>query len=241
MLAVWLGVVLVLLGGCGKVQPPLTVYAGKGLSFPMEEIKLQFEQREGVQVNILYAGSDTLLTTLRTTGKGDVFIPGAASYIKDAGGMVTSDQPVASHVPAFVARPGKLQTYADLLQPGVRIAVGNKDMAAVGRIAESILKHAPPEQSFRNNVVVSASTVNELLRLVKEGEVDAALVWADMLQWQEAEGLTAIAVPPAINQPKEIHVATLASSLTPVMARRFADFVATEGKVIFERYGFGKS
>lgn len=231
---------LVFLVSCGRQPDILVVYAGDGMKYPIEEIRQNFEQREGIAVNIVYAGSETLLSTIQKTHKGDVFIPGSSSYIKDAGPLITSDQYVALHVPAFAVRAGKLKNYTDLLTPGVRIAVGNKDMAAIGRIAEAILKDAASEQSFRHNIVVTGSTVNELLKLVASGDVDAALVWADMLQWEDAKGLSLVDIPLALNKSKEIRVCTLSTSLAPDQAARFAAYVAGEGRAIFERHGFGK-
>ncbi|MDD5613387.1 MAG: substrate-binding domain-containing protein, partial [Gallionella sp.] len=207
---------------------------------PLEEIKQVYEKRSGIGLNVIYAGSDTLLSTLKTTGKGDVFIPGSSSYLTEAGSLITSDQFVAMHTPVFAVHGDKLKTYADLLKLGVRIAVGNKDMAAIGRLSDAVLKEAPAELNFSRNIVVSASTVNELLKLVAAGEVDAALLWGDMLQWEDAKGLTAIALPPEFHQVKEIRVATLSSSLAPRDARDFADFVASEGRAVFEKHGFGR-
>lgn len=238
-----LGVIFALLGGCSQETEPLVVYAGKGLKNAMEEVKQSFELQDGTTVSIIYAGSDTLLTTLQNTHKGDILIPGSSSYIKKAGELVTADHFVAHHVPGFAVRADtskNLRTYTDLLVPGVRIAVGNKNMCAIGRVGESILNDCESISSFRNNIVVTGSTVNELLRLLINKEVDAALIWSDMLQWPEATELQHIPLPDDINKPKEIWVAVLSTSTDPERASRFADFVASEGKAIFIKHGFGK-
>ena len=237
-----LGVILTFGGGCSQKVEPLVVYAGKGLKNAMEEVKRSFEQQGGFPITIIYAGSDTLLTTLQKTRRGDVFIPGSLSYVKRAGELATTDQFVAYHTPTFAVRENiskKLTTYSDLLVPGVRIAVGNKDMCAIGRIGETILSASTLQQSFRPNIVITGSTVNELLQLVVDGEVDAALIWSDMLRWPEARELIPIALPDDINKPKEIRVAVLSTTTSPDRAIRFADFVATEGREIFAKHGFG--
>ncbi len=235
--------ILAFAAGCSRQPEPLVVYAGKGLKHAVDEIKQGFEQQHGIPLAIIYAGSNTLLTTLQKTRKGDVFIPGSPIYLKEAGELVTSDQHVAHHIPAFAARSDgsrQLQGYGDLLTPGVRIAVGNKDMNAIGRIAEAILDASPAQDSFRPNIVITASTVNELLQLVAEGEVDAALVWQDMLQWESAKGLVQIDIPDAVNKPKGIRVGLLSTSLEPERARRFVDYVTTRGREIFKKHGFVK-
>lgn len=136
-LAVPLAIIFGLLAACDHSSESLIVYSGKGLKYPMEEIKSNFEKREGVQLLINYAGSQTLLDTIRKTHKGDVYIPGASTYIKEAGELVVHSDTVASHIPIFAINNKKsssLQSYADLLKPGVKIAIGNKDMAAMGAV-----------------------------------------------------------------------------------------------------------
>jgi len=240
---VLIGLFLSCLASCSQQSEPLVIYAGKGLKQAMEELKQSFEQQDGRSVSIIYAGSDTLLTTLKNTQKGDVFIPGSLSYIKRAGGLVTNHRFVAHHIPAFAVHANtstNLSSYADLLVPGVRIAVGNKNMCAIGRVGEAILNDCESHKSFRHNIVVTGSTVNELIQLLINQEVDAALIWKDMLEWPEAKNLQYIALPEDVNKTKEIWVAELATSTDPKRAKRFADFVATEGQRIFIKHGFGK-
>lgn len=245
MLLIVLGGILSFSSGCSQEEEPLIVYAGKGLKNAMDEIKQSFEQQVGIPVSIIYAGSNSLLTTLKNTRKGDVFIPGSQSYIKKAGKLANASQYVAHHVPAFIVQadsPKALRTYTDLLAPGVRIAVGNKDMCAIGKVGEAILSEAAPQQTFRSNIVITGSTVNELLNLVVDKEVDAALVWADMLEWKKAKDLVLIVIPDNINKYKEIRVSTLSVSTQPKQALLFANFVATatEGRAIFLKHGFSE-
>jgi len=231
-------------GGCSRsgIDHPLVVYSGKGLSNAMEEAKTAFQQRHKIPVTIIYAGSDTLLSTIQRTRRGDIFIPGSATYIQRAGDLIRSDKYVADHIPAFIVRadnPKNLQTFADLLADGVKLAVGNKDMCAIGRVAEKIIAASDQQAAFRKNIVITGSTVNELLQLVNDREVDAALAWTDMLKWPGAAGLRGVAIPEAINSPKEIRVTVLAFSTDAQRAALFADFLTTEGKAIFTRHGFG--
>lgn len=113
-------------------------------------------------------------------------------------------------------------------------------MCAIGRVGEAILKDSEPEKNFRSNIVVKGSTVNELLNLVRDEEVDAALAWDDMRKWDSAKKLGHIVIPAKMNKIKEIRVATLSTSTNPKQAARFAKFVATEGRSIFLKHGFGK-
>lgn len=236
-----LGASLALNTGCHRDKSPLIVYAGKGIKSAMEEIQRTFEDRHKIPLSIIYAGSNSLLTTIKKSNKGDIFIPGSASYINEIPEQVTTSYHVANHIPVFIVRADntkQLQSFTDLMQKGLEIAVGNKDMCAIGKVAETIISASDQKAVLRQNIVITASTVNELLSLVINREVDAALVWGDMLQWPEAAELQLVAIPEAINSPKEIRVAILKHTSNAKQAALFAEFVATEGKVIFANQGF---
>ncbi|MDP2105630.1 MAG: extracellular solute-binding protein, partial [Desulfobulbaceae bacterium] len=234
-----LGVWLALGVGCSRDERPLVVYVGKGLDFPMEEVKQVFEkQHQENPLTIIYGGSETLLSTIQKTRKGDLFIPGSAGYISSAGDLVKEDRYVADHLPVFAVRadnPKNLQTFSDLLADGVKLAVGNKDMCAIGQVAEAIINASDRQAAFRDNIVITGTTVNELIKLVADGEVDAALVWADMLQWPEGKGLRRVEIPSAINTVEEIRIAVMTTSASPQSAALFANFLVTEGQAIFAR------
>ena len=207
----------------------------------MEEISISFENQHDIPLNIIYAGSDTLLTTFQKTKKGDIFIPGSTIYIKNLQGQATTNYHIADHIPSFIVRSDnnkQLQTYTDLTMKGVKIAIGNKDMCAIGKVAEKIISESKQQESFKHNIVVTGSTVNELLSLVTKGEVDAALIWEDMLHWPEAQGLKLITIPESINSPKKIHLAVLATTTAPKQAAIFTEFMKTQGRIIFAKHGF---
>lgn len=234
---------ILMTGGCGKQEKKLTVYCGEGLKRVMEEVKGAFERTYDVRVHMVYSGSETLLRTMKKTRKGDVYIPGSVNFISDSGELVLKHQYVAEHIPVFAIRkdnPKVIQSFSDLLKPGLKLAVGNKDMCAIGRVADSIIKGSNREQEFTKNIAITSSTVNELFDLVLQGDVDASLIWTDMLTWPEALDLQRIEIPEEINKPKEIHVAVLSTAAEKKTAVLFADFVATEGKSFFRTHGFGE-
>jgi len=237
------GICAVYTAGCVKPHGPLIVYSGKGLKHAVEEIKTAFQHKHNLEISIVYAGSDTLLSTINRTKKGDVFIPGSLSYIKKAGDIIAYDKYVARHVPVFAVRadnPGKISTFNDLLAPGIKLAVGNKDMCAIGKVAYDMVSDPDNNAGFAKNIVITGTTVNELLDLVIRKEVDASLVWADMLTWPEARGLEIIEIPSSMNRIKDIHVAVLETTTDRRHAILFADFVAGEGREIFKKHGFGE-
>lgn len=233
-----------ILTGCDRKDQKIVVFSGKGLLKPMEEIRLGFENKyKDIQVTIIYGGSETLLETIKKTSKGDIYIPGSASHILDAGNLVMNHQYVAQHKPVFCVRKDnshKIRSLEDLLKPGIKIAIGNKEMCAIGKISEDIFDASPRRNDFINNVAIAATTVNELLDLVLNGEVDAAVIWTEMRLWPEARDLLMIEIPSDINRAEEIHIAVLATTKSKTNAALFSDFVAKESQSIFIKHGFGE-
>ena len=242
LLIVITGAYVSFLSGCDKGEKSLIVYSGKGLKNAVEDVKQAFEQKHKIKLYIIYAGSYNLLETIQKTKKGDIYIPGSLAPVKKAGDLVAHSQSIAAHVLAFAVRmdnPKNIQSYNDLSRAGINIAVGNKDMCAAGKVAEKIMKGSK-DIEFKKNITITGSTVNELLDLVVQKEVDASLVWIDMLIWPEAGVLKLVELPPAINKIQTIPVAVLTTTTDRKSADLFADFMATEGKLIFTKHGFGK-
>ena len=67
LLFLLLGFSLAIIPGCNQEQSTLVVYAGKGLKKSIEEIRQSFENRYKIPVAVIYAGSNTLLTTIQKT------------------------------------------------------------------------------------------------------------------------------------------------------------------------------
>jgi len=242
---VWIAIFLIsiVVGGCAEKPERLFVYSGKALKKPMEDIRVAFEQKYHIKPEIIYAGSVTCLNTIRQTEKGDVFIPGSVLVIKETGTLVDNHQHVALHVPVIAVHkdnPKNIHTLNDLAAPGVRLAIGNAKMCSMGRVAESILEKSNLKDQLTQNIVIKTSTGVEIADLILKKEVHAGIVWRDLLTRLEYQDLRRVEISSALNAIQEIHIAVLTISQNKNAAQLFADFVASEGKVIFKKHGFGE-
>nr|MDA3835403.1 substrate-binding domain-containing protein [Spirochaetales bacterium] len=230
-------------GGCTEKQERLFVYSGKGLKKPMEDIRVAFEHKYHIKPEIIYAGCITCLNTIRQTKKGDVFISGSVLVIKEAGALVDNHQYVALHVPVIGVHkdnPKNINTVNDLAATGVRLAIGNAKMCSMGRVAESILKKTDLKDQLIQNIVIKTSTGVEIADLLIQKEIHAGILWQDLLVRPEYQDIRSIEIPSALNAIQEIHIAVLTISQDKDSAQLFADFVASEGKAIFKKHGFGE-
>ncbi|HOP39622.1 MAG TPA: molybdate ABC transporter substrate-binding protein [Geobacteraceae bacterium] len=226
---------------------PLTVYSGAGLMKPMDELKAGFEARYKIPVRLIYGGSGELFGMIATRKAGDVFIPGAEKYVKDATkkGMARAEgqRSVCYHVPIILVpagNPGNVQSLQDLARPGVRVALADAKAAAIGKVANAILKKNSLMEQVSGNVVVRPSTTNQLLIYTATRQVDACIAWEDQATWGEAKGKVQIVrIPAAQNAIKTIPSAVVTYSKQADKAQMFVDYIASpEGKTLWQKWGF---
>ena len=227
----------------GFAKDMLLVYSGAGMRKPMDKIGVAFEKKYGAAVNYNYAGSNTLLSQIELTKRGDIYMPGATMYINKARekGFVDYEKPIAYHIPVIAVpegNPGKIRDLKDLTKPGVKIIFGDPKAAACGKIASKILKKNKMYNEVWGNVVATAGTVNELVVYICMGQTDASIIWkASLLGTEDKTDI--IEISKKQNCIKVIPIGRLTFSENKETAKKFVDFVASdEGKEIFEKCGF---
>jgi molybdate transport system substrate-binding protein len=227
----------------GFAKDMLLVYSGAGMRKPMDKIGVAFEKKYGVAVNYNYAGSNTLLSQIELTKRGDVYMPGATMYIDKAKekGFVDYERPVAYHIPVIAVpegNPVKIKGPTDLTKPGVKIILGDPKAAACGKIAKKILKKNKIYDAVQKNIVAHTATVNELVVYLCMRQTDASIIWkASLLGTEDKTDI--VEIPKKQNCIKVIPIGRLTFAENKEMAKKFVDFVvSSEGKGIFGECGF---
>ena len=227
----------------GCAQDMLLVYSGAGMRKPMDKIGTAFEKKYDVAVNYNYAGSNTLLSQIDLTKKGDVYIPGATMYIDKAKekGFVDYEQPVAYHIPVIAVpkgNPAKITRLEDLTKPKVKIIFGDPKAAAIGKLGNKILKKNKIYKAVQKNIIATSGTVNELVIYISMNQADASIIWRSSLLGTENK-INIVEIPKKQNCIKIIPIGRLTFSKNKEMAKSFVNFVASsEGKSIFQECGF---
>lgn len=220
----------------------LLVYCGAGMRKPMDEIGLLFEEKYGISVNYNYAGSNTLLSQMELTQKGDIYMPGATYYFDVAKekGFTDYEQLIAYHMPVIAVpkgNPANITSLDDLAKPGVKVILGDPKAAAIGNLGNKILEKNGIYEDVENNIIARGATVNELVIYVSMNQADASIIWEDLVV--NSEKIETVAIPSEQNIIKIIPIGTLTFSEKNDAAKTFVDFVASsEGKTIFEKHGF---
>jgi len=246
-LAALLAVALSLGIGCGeRAGGParLHLYCGAGLRDAVADIAEAFTESTGVLVEADYAGSEVLLSRLKLSARGDVYMPGDEHYVELARqeGLVASSRPACYFVPVILVRKGNpkgIRTLRDLLHPDVALALGDAQACAIGRQTQMVLsKNGIAAEDVDKRVVFRSLTVNELALHLEVGKADATVVW-DAIAAQYAEDTEVVVIPAEENVVSTVPVAVLTTSGQPELARRFADFAAgPQGQAVFRRHHY---
>ena len=239
----------------GPGKKKLIVHCAAGLRVPVEEIATAYEQRYGVTIELQFAGSNTLLNQLQVNkfAEGDLYLAADDFYTDKAvaEGLAAETIPIAHQRPVIAIRKGtdnSIRTITDLLQPGIAVAVGNPDQAAIGKTVRKQLEKVELEgtnlwQQLEKRVTadgVFKPTVNEIANDVKIGAVDAAIVWDSTVAMPKyKEDLIAVPVPELDVDPNLVSIAVLNSATDPTAALKFARFLTArdQGLKTFKKYG----
>ena len=221
----------------------LFMYCAAGMRYPMEEIVAQYKKEYGVDVQLQYGGSNTLLNQLDVSATGDLYLAGDDSYVRlaEQKELTAESFPLASMRPVLIVprdNPKNITTADDLLREDVKVALGDPGAAAVGRKTRSLLSATGHWVRLEPKVTVFKPTVNDVANAVTLGSVDVGIVW-DSTAHQYGD-LRALRVPELDAGTATVEVAIVQNSKQPTAALHFARYVAARdrGLQIFAKHGF---
>lgn len=246
---------VLLLAGCRQQaappeappQPSLMLYCGAGLRWPVAELAEMFSNRHDVRIECDYAGSELLLSRIKLTHQGDLYLPGEVYYVEqaEAEGLVAEKTTVCYFVPVILVQKGNpkgIQTLQDLLQAGLKVGLGDIQACAIGRNCEQIFQRTGiSEKEMADHVAFRSLTVNELGTNVAVGALDAAIVW-DAVAANFADKTETVPIPAGQNVVSTVAIGVLRSSRQLDLARQFVALLTSpEGQAVFAKHHYTTS
>jgi len=220
----------------------LLLYCGAGIRPAAAELAEEFGRQHDATVECDYAGSEVLISRIKLSKQGDLYMPGDVYYVEQAEeeGLVTSKKTACYFVPVILVKKGNpknIRSLTDLARPGMKIGLGDPNACAIGRKCSKIFaKNKISEEDL--NVAFRSLTVNELGNHVKLGMLDAAIVW-DAVAAYFAGQAEVVPIPRDQNVISTVAVGVLNCSEHPGLSGQFVDFIASEqGKAIFQKHHF---
>lgn len=222
-------------GGTGSDERTLLVFAASSLDETLPGLVELFEaERPGVEVAVVFGGSQLLATQVEEGAPADVLLSADRLQAErlDAGGIAARLLPFATNVlVGVVPEESRVASIEALAEPGLRIAVGASDVP-VGALTRSALALLDPEiaMGIRGNVVTEDPNVRVVLSRVELGEVDGAFVYETDAARGRAFGggvLRVIPLPEAL-PPNEYVAVALDGASAGGDADAFLNFLAGE-------------
>ncbi|MBT3194045.1 MAG: solute-binding protein [Verrucomicrobia bacterium] len=234
---------LLLFAGCGVRQTPLvTLYAGAGLRPAVESIRVVFEARTGIALEVDYAGSGVILARVQDDPLADLFLPGDAWYVERLqalNGSVVETVSVARLIPVLAVAPGNpkcIRGLRDLSRPDVTAALGHPKACQIGRTARGMLGRVGLDWDAVADK--ESLTVNELVTWVKMNDVDVALVW-DSTARAVGDSVDLVPVSLQAGEISPVTCALLSTSRDRSVAQSFMHFMAgEEGQRLLRENGY---
>ena len=207
----------------------------------------EFEQREGCQVDVVYAGCGTLVGKMQTGDQGlpDLFVTCDASYLDKAqnalGSPFGADVKLTSTPIVMLVdkgNPQSIQKLEDLTKDGLKIGTTDPAASTLGDISHQLIKATGKFPQVEKNIVMMADTAHILIQSMEAGgKLDVVLVYEANIQHLEDRF---DAIP--LTQEKATAVQNMAARKDtpyPFLAQRLMKKLSSaDSKRRFEQLGF---
>ncbi len=237
---------LATVGACAKGgAKTITAFCGSASKPAMEEAARAFEQETGIRVYLNFSGSGTMLSQMKVSQSGDLYIPGSPDYMvmAEEAGVVEPDSVkiISFLVPAILVQEGNpagIQKLADLALPGIEVSIGNPEAVCVGLYAYEILEYNNLLSEVEPNIVTHAESCSRTATLVALKSVDAILGWRVFASWHDTIDVVYLE-PQQIPRLAYIPGAISTFAEDSESAGKFLDFlVSPRGQEIFRKWGY---
>lgn len=223
----------------------LVVFAGSASQPPLEEAAAEFREETGIRVALHFGGSGAMLSQIRLTGQGDLYIPGSPDYMDKAlgfGAVEDSGAIIAYLVPAILVAKGNplgITGLKDLERKNLRVGLADPDGVCVGLYAVEILQANGMLDRIRPNLRGMVESCAKAAAMIPLSLVDAVLGWREFAAWNP-DGMEAVLLgPDQIPRLAYIPAAVLRHAENRSEAEAFIAFLQSEqGEAIFRKRGY---
>ena len=235
---------LLLIAGCGG-RAGLTISAAASLGDAMQEIAAEFEQLEGVGVDINLGGSHVLARQVELGAPVDLVVLAGMEPVDELieKGYVAHDgvAEILENSLAVIAKDGEAAPLADLASLVAdhtgRISIADPQLAPAGVYADAALQAAGVAADLEGRII-PALDVRAAAAAVKSGNAEFGIVYStDALAF---DGIARVLEVPADLHPPIVYpAAVISGSDAEQLARRFLLFLQGEfAGSVFRSHGF---
>jgi len=210
-----IGLSLISFVGCAnEEQKTITAFCGSASKPAIEEAAKAFEEKTGIKVELNFGGSGTMLSQMKLSKSGDLYIPGSPDYMVKA------------------KKDGIIDHNTVKIDP---------ETVCVGLYAYEILEYNNLLGEVQKNktIVTYAESCSKTASLVALKSVDAILGWRVFSVWHP-DTIDVVYLKPE-QLPRLAYVPGAISTFTKdrESSQKFLDFlISQEGQEIFNKWGY---
>ncbi|OYP36329.1 molybdate ABC transporter substrate-binding protein [Rhodopirellula sp. MGV] len=208
----------------------------------MESVRQRYQDEYGVEVEVQYGPSQTLLSSIEVAGQGDLFLPADDSYLElaDEKGLVAETLPLAKMRAVVVVakdNPKGIRSIEDLQREDIRLVLANPETAAIGKVTKRVLQSQGLWAGLESKAATLRATVNEVASDVAIGAADAGIVYDAVLK--TFEDVDYVVIDELSDAASDIAIGVIGSSKQPAAALHFARYVTARDRGLQEYGKFG--
>lgn len=222
----------------------LLLYCGAGIRPPVDELVRSFGREHGVKIATDYAGAEVLLSKIKLSQRGDLYMPGDKHYVNLAAekGLILSRKSVCYFVPTILVQKGNPQNISgleDLLKPGVKLGLGDEKACSIGRKVKKIFaKNNIAWAEVEKNLKFQSLTVNELGMQVQAKALDAVIVWDAIARYYSEYG-EEVPIPSGQNVISTVDIGVVKFTQNRELGEKFVEFIiSARGRDIFRKHNY---
>ena len=228
--------------------PRLRIDCGGVNREAVEQTIREFQQREGAEIDIVYAGCGTLVGKMQA-GKmqvlPDIFMTCDASYLDMAQAKMNHpfgpDLKVSStRIVMLVAKgnPRGIRSLAGLAKRGLRIGTTDPRASALGALSHELCRETGQFDAIKKNIVMMADTAHTLIQTMEAGgKLDVTLVYEANIQHLK-DRFDTVPLQPARAMAVQ-NIAARKTTRYPRLAKRLMERLTSRtSRRRFEQLGF---
>ncbi|MDD2699224.1 MAG: extracellular solute-binding protein [Arcobacteraceae bacterium] len=231
-----------------STKPTMLFYCGITMVKSMQAVATEFEKKNNCSIKIIQGGSEDLYDSLKLAQKGDLYLPGSDSYLKDykKDGYFEKQAYVGFNQAAIFVKKGnpkKIKNLDSLVDEKIGTTLASKDSGSIGKMTKKILI-AYKDEAFYNKAFDMALEIGtdsrSLDASLAKPEVDMIVNWiAAGVSPEMKKLITIVPIDEKYAPKKSLVVTVLSFSQNKPLAEKFVDFASSKrGEEIMKKYGF---
>lgn len=229
-------------GDIWSETPELKLFAGSMLRPALEQTIIEFENREGAQVDTVYNGCGILVAQMKGGQVPDAYFACDTEFMEQVPDLFPEPVDVSQNELVIMVQKGNphnIGSLRDLTRKGLRVGIGHEKQCAMGWLTQNTFREGGVQTEVMENVTVQSPTGDMLVNQLQTGSLDAAVAYLSNAAGA-AEFLDAVRI-----QGLECSIATQPYAVATespngqIASRLFQQICSTESQANFAAEGFG--